>query len=50
MPESQTDLRQRIKEGSNNLDDCIDLADMIGQVVRVSVETVRIVNGLPSFR
>ena len=42
------DKRSGIRSDPNRADDPEYIVRLVGQVVRVSVETVRIVNGLPS--
>jgi predicted helicase len=43
-----TDKRSGITSDPNNPDDEEYIVRLVGQVVRVSVETVKIVNGLPA--
>ena len=43
------DKRSGIRSDPNRLDDPEYIVRLIGQVVHVSVETVRIVNSLPDF-
>jgi predicted helicase len=42
-----TDIRSGITRDPNNPDDDEYIVRLVGQVVRVSVETVKIVNSLP---
>ena len=42
------DARSGIRSDPNRLDDSESIVRLVGQVVRVSVETVRIVEGLPT--
>ena len=44
------DARSGIRSDPNRADDKEYIVKLVGQVVRVSVETVRIVNGLPAFQ
>ena len=46
--QKKTDKRSGIESDPNNPDDEKYILRLVGQVVRVSVETVKIVKGLPA--